>query len=225
MSKVLFNPTKEKMSAFHEGIETFLQPCPEDGHKIKVPDNKANHILNYLGPRGICVLEYGDESKEQQIAEAGLQRNKEFKIKQVVRYNQDNQAREQSLKPYIEPTAQVKRYAEEVGIKLIEPYVVEDTKNKKISDLEAKLTEQSEQMQAMMAQMTKMMEDKTGVKVDTPDEANIKSLKEEYRMMQKSEFKPWAEKNKTRFPTFPLEVQEHIAAKWSKFFEDEPLPT
>ena len=225
MSKVLFNPTNEKMSAFHEGIETFLQPFPLDGHKLKVPDNKANHILNYLGPRGISVLEYGDEPKENEIAEAGRQRNREFKIKQVVRYNQDNQAREQSLKPYIEPTEQVKRYAEEIGIKLIEPYVMEDTKNKKISDLEKKLTEQSDQMQAMMAQMTKMMEAQTGVKIESADEVKEREIKEEYRMMQKSDFKQWANANKTRFPTFPLEVQEHIAAKWSKFFGDEPLPT
>ncbi len=224
MSLVLFNPTNERMSALHEGIELWLEPYPKNGHMVKVHDAKGHHIINALGPRGICLLDYDDHGKEDEIAETGRARNLEFKKRQVVRYNQDNKAREQSLKPYIDPTAQVKRYAEEVGIELLEPYVTEDVKNKKISDLEKRLTDQSEEMRTMMAQMTKMMEAQTGVTTPTPEEAEADAIKQEYNMLQKSALKQWVAENKERYPTFPLEIQEHLAAKWARVCE-EPFPT
>jgi len=213
MSKVLFNPTNERMTAFHEGIETVLMPFPDDGHKLKVPDPKANHITNTLGPRGIMVLEYGDEPKENDIAAQGRAANKSFKKKQIIRYNQDNETRQQTHKPYIEPSDIVKGYAKELGVELLQPYILKDEKNEEIAEL-------MKQNKALMAQMAKLIEAQSGTGEPSANEA----YKKEYNWLKGSEFKQWVTENKERYPAFPIEIQEHIAAKWGKIFSDEPFP-
>lgn len=227
MAKILFNPTNEEFRQFHGGIEVIIKPFPEDGHKLRIDsDSKANHILNALGPRGLCVLEYGDESKDKEdaIAEAGLKRSKEFKIRQIVRYNQDNEKRKQTNLAYVDPPQAIKDYSVELGMELITPYETSDAKNTQIMDLTQSNEEMRKTLQDMQRQMAIMVMEKTGVKPETDEELNIRNIRQEYIMLQKSDFKQYVSKNKDRFAEFPISVQEDIDAKWSKMFGDEERP-
>ena len=221
MSKVLFNPTNETLEAYHNGLPVTLPP----GQKVKIDsDAKANHVINSLGQRGLCLLEYGDEPKEESIAEAGRKRNIEFKTKQVIRMNQDNETRQQTHKPYIDPTDQIKAYAEELGITLLSPFATTDAKNSKIKELTERLDARDQQFNELMRQMAELMKEKTGVAPETEEELRVKELTMEFQMMKTPEFKQYAEANKDRVSGWPLIVQEAFAAKWNKFFPEEPRP-
>jgi len=94
MAITLFNPTDDDFKAQYGGVTFVIPKVPEDGHMVRVEDNKGNHILNQLGPRGLTSLDYGDEEEvKKKKAEDGRRRNIEFKRNQIVRYNRDNEAR------------------------------------------------------------------------------------------------------------------------------------
>lgn len=165
MSTVLFNPTNEDMSAQYIG-ETTIIPA---GAKVKVDDRRARHILNVLGPRGMMTLDYGDEGEnEKRKADLGRKRNIEFKRKQVVNFNQNNQQREVKKLEYVTPTEELIKYSEEVGVPLIQPYRPDDEKihklaeaNKEIEALDAKLKAKDEEMTGLRDQVTQLTEQMT----------------------------------------------------------------
>lgn len=128
MSIVLFNPTNEVLTGLYAGINTVLNP----GDKIKVDDSRAHHILNNLGPRGLCTLEYGDD--EEKRAEEGKARNLAFKKKQVLEYNQRNESRKMQGMSYHEPTKAVVKYGMELDIALNETYTMKDAEKAAISE-------------------------------------------------------------------------------------------
>ena len=139
MSTVLFNPTNEELKAQHQGVDVILAPYPENGHIVKVDDARARHILNILAPRGLTTLEYGDDrddgKNKKAKAASGRERNKAFKRKQVIDFNQLNQLNKQQGSGYLFPAKHLKSYSDELGIKLIEPYSAPDEGAEKISTL------------------------------------------------------------------------------------------
>ncbi|MBL0716798.1 MAG: hypothetical protein JJV89_02005 [Desulfosarcina sp.] len=138
MSTVLFNPTNEKLSTQYIGEDVTVLPYPEKGHILKVDDARARHVLNVLGPRGLCSLSYGDdENKKNEVATNGILRNKAFKRKMVVEFNQHNQANEQRNLPQLVPTPLLIKYANELGTGLIEPYTTGDAERNEIGVLKA----------------------------------------------------------------------------------------
>lgn len=162
MSTVLFNPTNEDLDAQYIG-ETTIIPA---GTKKKVDDKRARHILNVLGSRGLMTLDYGDEGENEKTkAEVGRRRNHQFKLKQVLRFNQQNEARQAQRLPYQDPTEQIADYAEEVGVPLLQPYRVEDESVSKIADLKkqledsaAEVKEKDEEVKAMKAELGEVKE-------------------------------------------------------------------
>jgi hypothetical protein len=155
MSLVLFNPTNETLMAQYVGEDVIIAPYPEHGHKVKVDDARGRHILNALGPRGLMSLEYGDD--EDAKREIGLARNREFKKKQIIRYNQENERRKQAGMAYLEPTPQVAEYARELGVALLEPYALKDPEKAEVSRLKdenrglhTELTKLSEKFNTVM---------------------------------------------------------------------------
>lgn len=121
MAIILFNPTNEDLTTQYIGEDVTIQA----GKKVRVDDPRGRHVLNVLGPRGLMTLEYGDEGEgEEKKAETGRQRNKDFKYKQVIDFNTLNEQRFQSRLPYLQPSAHIKRYANELGIELRQPYAV-----------------------------------------------------------------------------------------------------
>jgi hypothetical protein len=114
---MLFNPTNEDFGDMMFGGRGYPLKA---GEKIKVDDACGRHLINAYSVRGLCSLEYGDE--EGAIAEAGIKRNLEFKKRLINQHNQSNISRRQQGLPYRPPTAQLRKYSEEMNIVLEEPY-------------------------------------------------------------------------------------------------------
>ena len=114
----LFNPTNEDLKGHHAGENVKII----SKSKLKVEDGRGNHLLNNLGPRGLTSLEYGDDEKVK--AAEGRKRNREFKLKQVLDYNSQNETRESSGLVHIDPPQHVKDYADELKIDLKKSYTV-----------------------------------------------------------------------------------------------------
>jgi len=120
----LFNPTNETLKMMYGGIAIVMEPPPAPSHRLNVEDPCGKHLLNAFATRGLCQLVYGDN--EEIVGDAGRDRNTEFKKAQIVRYNTMNEQRKMSGMGYLPPTEDVKRYAFELGIKLLEPYTMKD---------------------------------------------------------------------------------------------------
>lgn len=236
MSIILFNPTSEDLERDYAGSRTVIPAFGKPGHKVKVEDAKGKHLLNALGPRGLTSLEYGDEADsgviEAQKAEDGRQRNLDFKRKQVARYNQDNEARKAQQMAYMDPPKQIKEYAKEIGVGLIEPYQVADIKNEEIAELkkgkaeaEKALIDMSKKFEAMF----NILQAK-GLMM-TPEEEleqKIAVITQEYKMLRPDPFRKWVKDlGFDKYSEYPLEVQQDMINKWVRFFEDEkkdPFP-
>ena len=129
MSMVLYNPTNEMFRVTFGGksflVKGELSLDPREAPtKVKVTDACGRHVINELGPRGLMALDYGDD--EYEVGKQGQAVNKKFKTKQIEYYNQQNEARKQMGLPYNAPTEILIQYSRELGIKLSEPYRVED---------------------------------------------------------------------------------------------------
>ena len=154
MSVVLYNPTNEEMKVTFGGRNFFLKP----ESKTKVTDACGRHVLNEYSQRGLCSLDYGDESKEIEIAEAGRATNEAFKVKQIEEYNQQNEARKAIGLPFNPATKKLLEYAEELSLVLSQPYKVSDTVAKESKELRAENDELKGQVNYMQSQMNKLAE-------------------------------------------------------------------
>lgn len=159
MSTVLFNPTHKLDEKFQElfrsqylGKGIRIKP----GEKVKVPDATARHLLNELALRGLLSLDFGDDEEER--AKEGLERNREFKIKQLNNFNESNSARKHTGLPYLWPTPTLKLYAEEIGVKLVESYQLDDAQLQKVKGLEEENKALRNQMAEMNEKMTQILE-------------------------------------------------------------------
>jgi hypothetical protein len=246
MSTVLFNPTNEDFEAQYIG-ETTIIPA---GKKLKVDDRRARHILNVLGPRGLMSLDYGDEGeKEKMKADLGRRRNYEFKKKQVLRFNQQNQQRELSRLPYQSPSEQIAGYADEVGIALVQPYRPESEQSEKIGkltqelkDSHARLVEKDEDIKTLQGQVADltdkmqsfmdMMSKGAAPEAETPIEEEVeekeadqdeidKIIKGQYSGLSKFKFQDWVIANWDTIPSYSDEIQADIAKMWKKFFSED----
>ncbi len=149
---ILFNPTNDVLKKYYIGLEVILKP----GEKLKVSDACGRHVLNSMARRGMMSLEYGDNEKE--VARIGIKRNIEFKRKQVLDWNLQNEARKQTNRPYLNPTEEVRRYAEELGLELMEPYALtQDRESAKSSEIEEKLQEQINELRELVVDLSKMV--------------------------------------------------------------------
>lgn len=161
MATVLYNPTHKLDKEFQEifkgqylgkGIRV------EPGQKLKVPDATARHLLNELSPRGLMSLDFGDEDKIDEITKEGLERNRTFKVKQLNDFNEKNSARKHMGLPYLWPSKFLKLYAEEIGVKLVESYQVDDAQLQKVKGLEEENKALRDQMSDMNEKMTQILE-------------------------------------------------------------------
>ncbi len=108
---ILLNPTNEEISVTFHGLPLVFKA----GEKLKVKDSVGRQVIHNYENRGIVSLEYGDEGAgEMEKAEIGKEKNKVFKTKQCINYNQINDRRKQSGQPFIDPSAQIKEYDKEL---------------------------------------------------------------------------------------------------------------
>ena len=106
------------------GVAIIMEPVPAPSNKLNVEDPTGKHLLNAFAQRGLCQLVFGDDEKT--VGDQGRERNTEFKKVQVVRYNTQNEQRKMAGMGYLPPTEEVKRYAFELGIQLLQPYSLKD---------------------------------------------------------------------------------------------------
>jgi len=159
---LIWNPTSDTMIGMHAGKNFKFEP--ESKYKIS-NDAEAAHYINFLGPRGLTTLDWGDSDprpdgtsiQDDREADA-LKRNKEFKIKQVVKYNMDNQARQMKQLEYLDPPKEVKAYAEELNIKLYQPYALEKETGQAEKELRDQLKQERAESRELRKQNSEMME-------------------------------------------------------------------
>jgi len=149
---VLYNPTNEDLEMQYAGISIGLPAGQKQAFAIKC----ASHLLNAYGQRGLCSLMHGAD--EDRVGRAGIQRNYEFKKRQIVEYNQRNEARKAMKLGYLPPTEQLKAYAIELGIGLLEPYTVRDEERGVLSTLQQENIALKGQLSDLMGKFNELME-------------------------------------------------------------------
>jgi hypothetical protein len=151
---VLWNPTNEDFDMQYAGVSLTLKSGEERAMEI----NCAKHLLNGFGQRGLTSLVYGcDEKTKKSIGDAAIKRNYDFKVKQVVDYNQNNERRQMQKMSYVEPTTHVVQYARELKIKLLEPYAQRDAERGDISNLQQENSQLKGQISDLMGRFDLLM--------------------------------------------------------------------
>ena len=149
----LWNPTNEDLEGMqYAGISIGLKAGEKQIFAIKC----AMHLLNAFGQRGLTSLTYG--SDEEKVGKAAIQRNLDFKTKQVVDYNQRNENRKAMQLGYLPPTETLKKYALELGLKLLEPYTVRDEERAGITKATAENEELKKKLAVQETEMAEMKE-------------------------------------------------------------------
>ena len=142
----------------YAGVSLRMEPGQKEQYEI----NCARHLLNNFGARGLTSLIYGATvEQEKQIGLDAVDRNLEFKKKQVIEYNQRNEARMQMKLSYLPPTGHVKKYAIELGLKLLEPYAVRDEERSDIADTKRENKQLREEMAELRQLVQQMLKGKT----------------------------------------------------------------
>jgi len=228
MAITLFNPTKDKLSATYGGVTIHIPPFPDEGHMVRVDDNKGNHILNQLGPRGLTSLNYGDEGDAKaNKAKDGRKRNHDFKRTQIGRYNRDNEGRKARQLEYVNPPDFIEEWAKELGVGIIAPYEVQDIKNEEISKMKAEAEVRDKQNAELQKQVAELMEmvKKVLPALETKEDkekAEIDEIKAEIKKMNRNILKSWVEKlGHEEYSKYPIEIQEFIRERWEGFFDKE----
>jgi len=148
MSKMLYNPTNEVLSFAYGGITFFFNPQ----ERKKVEDAAGKHLLHNLGARGLTVLEYGcDEAK---IEKDAVERNINFKRNMVVEFNQRNEQRKQTNFAYLAPTKEVKEYAIELGMGLLEPFSPRDREHEGMASMMSEINALKRIIEGLSKNMT-----------------------------------------------------------------------
>jgi len=222
MAIVLFNPTDEELRAQYGGVDVILAP----NQKLRVDDQKARHILNILGPRGLTSLDYGDEGDiEIQKAEDARNRAIEFKKKQIRTYNRDNEGRKMRNLEYVEPPEVIKQMALDLGIVLIQPYDLPDVNTEEISTLRKENKGLMDQLKTQSNQLTDVMAMLAQKGLLEPTVDPDQELIDEFKSMNRQKFEPWVESLTFEiFSQYPVEIQRMIMTKWEGFYDPEEKP-
>lgn len=248
MSTVLFNPTNEELKAQHQGVDVILTPYPDSGHILKVDDSRARHILNVLSPRGLTTLEYGDDrddgAKKKAKAKSGRERNKDFKRKQLINFNELNMTNKQRKVPYLYPDKNLKAYADELGINLEQPYSAPDEGREKVSGLmeevekkDTLIKEQGKEVSELRGQVSTLSGQVSQLlkafKQPDKKEALVEPIIESdeldetemlrFRTLNGPQFKKWFSKNSDEFQNYPGDIQDEVKARYEKLFK-VPFP-
>ena len=201
MAIVLYNPTNEDLQTQYVGEDVIVRA----GTKVRVDDPRGRQVLNVLGPRGLVTLEYGDEGGgEDKKAQDGIQRNKDFKYKQVIEFNTLNEQRFQGRLPYLRPQEHIKRYANELGIELRQPYAVADAAKKDMSEamqrnesLERENRKKDSEIQELRSQVSELTAQfRMFLQRANVDDGNgAKDLIGKWKTMGAKTLAPWIDKN------------------------------
>jgi hypothetical protein len=132
--------------------------------------NCAKHVLNAYGQRGLTSLNHGDD--EERIGKDAIQRNLDFKRKQVFEHNTRNEQKRQMGMAWIPPSKKIREYADELGVELNEPAPLKEkvpTADPEIARLRDENRQMQERMDKLMGMMEKMTAGAETEEVVTPE--------------------------------------------------------
>lgn len=242
MAIIIYNPTNEEFTATYIGISDKILP----EQKLRVDDARGRAYLNELGKRGLVQLEYGDEGEgAKRKADAGRNKNLEFKRKNVLRYNQTNERAKMNGAAYNDPPQQIKEYAEELGLSLIQPFQFTDEKNIRMADLkqeslskdrllaekDREMGELKDSMKTMQEQMSAMMAMFQGQKAAAPAKSpeavavDIVEIRKKlgFKSLNSNQYERWVHRNWQEIFTQPDEIQREIKMKYADLYA-RPFP-
>jgi len=241
MAVVVYNPTDEEMTATYIGLTDKILP----EQKLKVDDARGRSYLNELGPRGLVQLEFGDEGEGvAKKADAGRRKCYEFRRKQILRYNQTNERQKQNGGAFQEPPDYIRRWSENMGLKLLEPFAFTDdaavrmadvkqenlAKDRLLAQKDVEMGELKSQMSTMQDQMNQLLAMLKGgqQKESLPTPATEVDLIEVrkrlgYKFMNSTQFEPWVAKNWENIFNQPEEIQKEIKGKYADLYA-RPFP-
>jgi hypothetical protein len=230
MAMVILNPTDEDIEVKWAGLTHVLEPDSRNTFE----DKDGKQIIHNYENRGIIELNYGDEGEiELQKIEAGRLKYDEFWTKQIVNYNQINEERQQANRPFIRPTKEVIHHSKRLGLKLLEPYKVEDAGSKELSllmeqnkRLERENAKKDEALATMQDQINtltgnfKQLMSLAGAEVKKETGPDIKAT---ITRMNKKSFSTWLAKNWDEIDSYPDDARQNVAKKHQDLF-GTPLP-
>jgi len=230
---VIKNPTiNEVFEAWFNGEQMFIQP----GQVIRVDDARGNHLISELGPRGLIKLEYGDAGEiEEQKTLAGREKNRDFKRKQVIVFNQENERRNQRKQAMIEPQPHIIAYAAEVGLKVYEPFAetTEETKAssamfEKLEAANDEIKKKDEALAALtqqVAALTQLVHASLGKPSEAPlanygamDPEQEQAILRKLQSLNKANFSRWLQDNKDQIGLMSPAIQDEVKSRHERFF-------
>jgi len=235
MDVILMNPTEDPIEAMHASKWYIFKP----GEKKMLPGPAANLILSKFAMRGIIQLNFGDDTnpdKDQPSktimevkAERGREVFREFMLKQVNTYNQDNIAREHKKDPGVEPTATVKKYAERLGAKLITTYFERDDKqnainqaaeeNKSLRSMierqDAMIEKQSKMLQELAAKISPNEEVKIPTELPTEQEMKEQEILQSFMIKNKNQLKKFIEESRPEIGAWPENIKSKLRERFA----------
>lgn len=148
---VIANFTPDTIKWMHMGQDGVIKP----GEIKDFDEARAKHILSAFGPRGLLKLQFGDNPEEKKAKATEIY--KEFWLRQVTRFNQENEARHATNRPYVPPTAQLKGKADELGYELLGPWQMKKTESLELSQLRDENAKLKQNLDSVMAQMNELV--------------------------------------------------------------------
>ena len=245
---ILCNFTPDAILWMHGGQDGTLK----SGDIFDCPDPRGNHILNAYTRRGILQLQFGDDVDK--IREKAMRIWKEFWMRQVTIFNQDNERRKNTNREYLDPSEDVSEHAQRLGVEVVGPWSVKTTDNETMRTLLnenttlkvqiAQMLEQMASITAAMASRTVPLELRTPAEkvvlaqMEKPPEPEINvpevhvsedasTLVKEFSKLTKDRFGEWVMTNLDRIQSkeYPAAVRMMIKEKWERMIGNEfPVP-
>lgn len=230
MAMVILNPTDETIEVKWSGMVHALEPDSRNSFN----DADGKQIVHNYANRGLVELNYGDEGEiEVEKIKAGRLKYDEFWTKQIVNYNQINEERQQGNRPFIRPTKDVVHHSKRLGLKLLEPYKVEDVDSKEISilmeqnkRLERESTKKDKALELMQGQINTLTTNFKQLMALAGAEAKKETgpdIKPTITRMNKKSFATWLAKNWDEINSYPEDAKSDIAKKHQDLY-GTPLP-
>ena len=234
---IILNPTEWPITVKWNGLDHVF----DSDERKPVEDPMGKQIIHNYQQRGLVSLVYGDEGEiELGKAKKGRAACDAFWTKQCVNYNQDNTRRQESNRTFVEATEEVAFHAKRLGIKMLEPYKLEDTSSKQIAllieqnaSLKKEIDKKDDSMTGLQAQVAELTENfkklmslasPQAPEGDNGDKAmDPEIIKATYYKMSRKRFVHWIVDNWEEIESYPDDVKDGIAVKHENLFQI-PLP-
>jgi len=148
---VIANFTPDEFKWMHLGQDGTLKP----GDIKEFDEARAKHILSQFGPRGLLILQFGDDPKEKK--RKAMEIHDEFWMRQITRFNQDNEGRRMEHRSYVAPTKQLADKAKALGQDLLGPWTNKPTESIELAEMRTTVAKLQQDLNATLAQNAELI--------------------------------------------------------------------